>query len=207
MSTEKLAADMGANIYAKPLEDACIRWGIIDGYDKARFLAQLYFESAGFKRVEENLRYSANRLLEVFKGRNGMTTLAQAQAITGGGPESVANAMYGGAWGEKNLGNVKRGDGWRFRGRGLIQTTGRANYRRASIEMFGDERLLDDPDMLLIPDVAAGSAACYWHSRRCNGITDIEVLTRKINGGTHGLTERKYWTQVAYGLVDAQVSR
>lgn len=201
MSTEKLAFLMGAKNYSKPLEDACIRWGIIQGRDKARFLAQTHVESAGFSRVEENLNYSAKRLMEVFPGRNGLTP-AVARNLAAEGPRAVANFVYGGGWGRKNLGNDAKDDGWKFRGRGLIQTTGRDNYQATSLGMFGDRRLLDDPDLLLDPEHAASSAAYYWYSRRLNGIEDIAVLTRKINGGKHGLAQRRHQTERAYDLLE-----
>jgi putative chitinase len=201
MSTEKLAFLMGAGVYSKPIEDACIRWGIIQGRDKARFIAQLYVESAAFKRVEENLNYSAKRLVEVFGKRNGMT-LAVAKSIAAAGPRAVANMIYGGEWGREHLGNVHPDDGWDFRGRGLIMLTGRDNYRAASIGCYGDNRLLDEPDMLLLPEVAANVAAWFWYSKHLNGIEDIAVLTRRINGGKEGLDKRRSATNRAYDLLD-----
>lgn len=201
MSTEKLAFMMGAGIYAKPIEDACIRWGIINGRDKARFIAQLYVESAAFKRVEENLNYSAKRLVEVFGKRNGLTPEI-AKRIAAAGPRTVANFIYGGEWGRAHLGNVAADDGWDYRGRGLIQLTGRDNYGTASVGCFGDNRLLNEPDMLLLPDVAADVAAWYWYSRHLNGVEDVSVVTRKINGGQEGLDKRRSATNRAYDLLD-----
>lgn len=98
-STETLAAAMGAGMYAQPLEDVCIRFGIVSALEKSHFLAHVAAESQGFSRVRENLGYSAARLLEVFPGRNGLTTLAQAKGIVAGGRNAVAEAIYGGAWG------------------------------------------------------------------------------------------------------------
>ena len=201
MSTEKLAFLMGAGVYSKPIEDACIRWGIIQGRDKARFIAQLYVESAAFKRVEENLNYSAKRLVEVFGKRNGLTP-AIARNIAAAGPRAVANFIYGGRWGFENLGNVEPDDGWMFRGRGLIQLTGRDNYSSASIGCYGDFRLRDEPDMLLLPEAAADVAAWFWYHNHLNGIEDIAVLTRKINGGKHALAQRRSATNRAYDLLD-----
>lgn len=200
MSTELLASQMGAGKYSKPIEDACIRWGIVEGRDKARFIAQLYVESDGFRHVAENLNYSAKRLAQVFGGRNGLTP-ARAEILAGIGPKAIANFIYGGEWGRKNLGNTQPNDGWDFRGRGLIMLTGRANYQRMSLEAYGNDRLLVDPDDLLMPEVAADTAACFWHRQRLNGITDVAVVTKKINGGQMGLAERIAQTNRAYNLL------
>lgn len=201
MSTEKLAFLMGAKQFSKPIEDACIRWGIVDGRDKARFIAQLHVESGGFSRIEENLNYSASRLVQVFPGRNGLTS-AGAKGLAAAGPRAVANFIYGGAWGAKNLGNIEPDDGWNFRGRGLIQITGRSNYRTASMGMFGDHRLLEEPDMLLLPHYAADSAAWFWYDRKLNGVEDVREVTKKINAGLMELTKRQTQTERAYDLLD-----
>ena len=201
MSTEKLAFLMGAKEFSKPLEDACIRWGIVDGRDKARFLAQCHVESMGFSRVEENMNYSAKRLMEVFPGRNGLT-MEIARNLAAEGPRAVANFVYGGKWGRENLGNIHPDDGWKYRGRGLIQTTGRDNYRETSLGMFGDLRLLDDPDMLLLPEYAASSAAYYWYSRWLNGVEDVREVTRRINPALRELDKRRAQTARAYDLLE-----
>ena len=201
MSTEKLAFLMGAKEFSKPLEDACIRWGIIEGRDKARFLAQCHVESMGFNRVEENMNYSAKRLMQVFPGRNGLNQTI-AKNIAAQGPRAVANFVYGGKWGRENLGNLAANDGWDYRGRGLIQTTGRDNYRATSMGMFGDLRLLDDPDLLLLPEHAASSAAYFWYSRRLNGVEDVREVTMRINPGLLELDKRRAQTARAYDLLE-----
>lgn len=201
MSTEKLAFMMGAKDYSKPIEDACIRWGIVDGRDKARFIAQLQVESGGFTRIEENMNYSAKRLLEVFPGRNGLTA-ADARQLSAAGPRAVANFVYGGRWGRDNLGNTEQGDGWKFRGRSLIQTTGRENYRNTSMGCWGDLRLLEDPDLLLLPENAADAAGWFWYSRKLNGVEDVREVTRRINAGLRELGKRIAQTEKAYDLLD-----
>lgn len=99
--------------------------------------------------------------------------------------------------GRRDLGNLQKGDGRRYKGRGLIQITGRINYRACSQALFGDERLLDEPEQLEQPEAAAQSAAWYWASRNLNHFADageMLTVTRRINGGTHGLDERiAYW--------------
>lgn len=201
MSAEKLAFLMGAKQFSKPIGDACIRWGIVNPNDQARFIAQLHVESGGFSRVEENLKYTATRLVEVFGNRNGLNTTI-ARQLSAAGPRAIANFIYGGAWGRRNLGNTQPDDGWNFRGRGLIQTTGRTNYRDTSMGCWGDLRLLDDPDMLLLPEHAADAAAWFWYSRRLNGITDVKEVTRKINSGLLHLDKRIVQTKRALALVD-----
>jgi putative chitinase len=100
--------------------------------------------------------------------------------------------------GRKDLGNVNPGDGMKFKGRGIFQTTGRANYKAVSIHLFNDERLLTDPSVLVIPEYAVKSAAFYWQSRNINQFADADDVlgvTKRINGGTNGLQDRmKYLT-------------
>lgn len=96
--------------------------------------------------------------------------------------------------GRKDLGNTQQGDGARFCGRGLIQITGRANYGRASQALFGDDRLLKNPELLEQPEWAAKSAVWYWSTRNLNVLADRDRftdITRAINGGTNGLEDRK----------------
>lgn len=96
--------------------------------------------------------------------------------------------------GRKDLGNTQTGDGARFCGRGLIQVTGRANYAKCSQALFGDDRLLKNPELLEQPDWAAKSAVWYWSTRNLNALADQDRftdITRSINGGTNGLEDRK----------------
>lgn len=210
VSTEKLATQMGAGKFAKPLEDAAIRWGIVNGRDKARWLGQLYVESNAFKSVAELTGYSAKGLFATFgptpknpEGRNGLKTMAMAQQLVAAGPRAVFNHIYGGKWGRENLGNTQSDDGWNFRGRSLIQTTGRENYEKTSMGMFGDRRLLENPDLLTVAEHAADAAGWYWYSRRCNGIEDLREVTRKINPGLKHLAERVAATERAYRLLES----
>lgn len=206
MSTELLAAQMGAGKFALPLEQACIRWGIVSSGDKCRFLAQCHVESQGFTRVEENLRYTTvKRLLAVFGNRNGLNATI-ATSLIQQGPMAIANFVYGGKWGRDNLGNTHPGDGWNYRGSGLIQTTGRDNFRMTSVGMYGDNRLLATPDLIRTDEGAAESAAYYWYKKRLNGITDISVLTGKINTAKRELAERRAQTERAYRLLESMKS-
>lgn len=93
--------------------------------------------------------------------------------------------------GRKDLGNVIAGDGLRFMGRELIQVTGRANYRACSIALFGDERLLQTPELLEQPAHAVASAFWFLDSKGIGQLTDLKAITRKINGGLNGLKDRQ----------------
>ncbi|KPA87689.1 putative chitinase, partial [Pseudomonas asplenii] len=93
------------------------------------------------------------------------------------------------------LGNTPAadGDGQRYRGRGLIQITGRSNYRQCSVALFGDERLLQQPELLEQPQWAAESAAWFWQQQGLNELADADQfnsITRRINGGLNGLEDR-----------------
>lgn len=95
--------------------------------------------------------------------------------------------------GRRDLGNTEPGDGVRFRGRGLIQITGRTNYRACSLGLFGDDRLLDQPELLEAPVNACRSAAWFWHTMDLNKLADIGALrpiTKAINGGYNGYEDR-----------------
>lgn len=106
--------------------------------------------------------------------------------------------------GRKDLGNTQLGDGAKFCGRGLIQVTGRANYRTASQVLFGDERLLFSPELLEKPEWAAKSAVWFWSTRNLNELADADRftdLTKKINGGTNGLEDRKARYRLALSVL------
>ena len=106
--------------------------------------------------------------------------------------------------GRKDLGNTQPGDGAKFCGRGLIQVTGRANYRPASQVLFGDERLLFSPELLEKPEWAAKSAVWFWSTRNLNELADADRftdLTKKINGGTNGIEDRKARYRLALSVI------
>ena len=106
--------------------------------------------------------------------------------------EAIANIVYGGNWGKINLGNTQLGDGWRFRGRGLIQLTGRANYQ--AYKEYSGHDVIANPDLASRPDIAIDIAGWFWSVRfKLNPIADknnINSITEKINGGLTNLTER-----------------
>lgn len=150
---------------------------------QAHFLAQAGHESAGFKTLVENLNYSAEGLRATWPTR---FTPERAAAMARK-PELIANHVYG-----NRLGNTKQGDGWRFRGRGIFQLTGRENYARAGKAL--DMPFEAEPERLESPEAAAMTAAWFWKDRGLNALADADDLlavTRRINGGLHGLEDRR----------------
>ncbi|HEF4758428.1 TPA: glycoside hydrolase family 19 protein [Pseudomonas putida] len=111
----------------------------------------------------------------------------------------------------KRLGNTPEpdGDGQRYRGRGLIQITGRSNYRQCSLGLFGDERLLASPELLEQPQWAAESAAWFWDQSGLNELADrdqFNSITRRINGGLNGLQDRlQLWARARAVLCQPSV--
>lgn len=179
----RFAPKCDAEAMAPSLSDAADRFAIT-GNRLPNWLAQLHHESGGFTRMVENLNYSAKRLMQVWPRRFPTLQAAQPFAVNAA---ALAEKVYGG-----RLGNVQPGDGAKFIGRGLTQLTGRANYSAAAQAL--DLPLLDDPDLAATPAVAALIAGWFWDSRGLNALADrddIEGITRKINGGTIGLAERK----------------
>jgi len=149
----------------------------------AHWFAQFAHESANFQRYEENLNYSAKRLMAVWPKR--FPTLARAQQFANN-PEALANEVYGG-----RMGNVSPGDGWKYRGRGPM-ITGRENYKMA--ERGTGLPLLANPDMAAEPENFVALACEYWDRRACNPLADrddLEGVTRIVNGGKIGLAERR----------------
>ena len=162
-------------------------WGIDKSLRHvAGFLAHTSHESGHFARVEENLNYSAQRLMAVWPRR--FPTLQRAQHFAHN-PEELANEVYGGRMGN---GPAASGDGWRNRGRGLIQLTGADNYRAyfAAVGLPDDA----DRDMILLPHYAADSAGWFWSRAGCNDLMDADDFdgtTQRINGGQVGAKERR----------------
>lgn len=153
----------------------------------AAFIAQTAHESSSFNVLQENLNYSKDGLRKVFPKYfpDDNTALRYARQ-----PKLIASRVYGGRMGN---GGEQTQEGWKFRGRGLIQVTGKNNYRACSRYLFNDDRLLDDPDLLLTPEFAMASAGWYWEVNNLNRVADsgdFALLTRRINGGTHGLNRR-----------------
>ena len=156
----------------------------------AAWLATIAHESARLTTLVENLNYSAQGLAQTWPGRYAdMPGQPNATAIrVARKPEDIANLTYSGRMGNGSAGS---GDGWRYRGRGLIQITGRANYAASGAELGLD--LINKPEQLEQPYLAAMSAAEWWHRHGCNELADtgdMAAVTRRVNGGLTGLDDR-----------------
>lgn len=164
----------------------------------AAFLGQCAVESAGFHSLEENLSYSAARLCQVWPRRFPNTVMAEAYAMN---PEALANRVYADRMGN---GDEASGDGWTFRGRGLIQLTGRAAYARFAVAMA---MTLDQAvKHAATQEGAADSAIWYWTANHLNTLANawsLDLITRKINGGTADAAERTRLCEVALHAIGA----
>jgi len=176
----------GADEWFKALWDALPQYEINTVERVAAFIAQCAHESGGFSTLEENLNYKAATLTKLWPQRFP-TGVAEQYA---GKPEKIANKTYGGRMGN---GPEDTQEGYKFRGRGLLQLTGKDNYRACSQALFQDETLLEDPDLLLDPYYAIHSACWFWSKNKLNQFADsgdLTTMTKKINGGTIGLPDR-----------------
>ena len=161
----------------------------------AHFFAQTAHETGGFKAFSENLNYSADGLNKIFpKYFKNAGRDANAYARN---PEKIANVVYASRMGN---GDPSSGDGWKFRGRGALQLTGRDNYQ-AFANYLGKTEIITNPD--LVANVYAFESAFFFFERNklwsiCDqGINEaaIVALTKRINGGTHGLDDRRTRTK------------
>jgi putative chitinase len=154
----------------------------------AAFIAQCAHESGGFMVLTENLNYRWQSLRKVFPRYFPDDAIAQDYANRPNKQEAIANRVYGGRMGN---GPEESGDGWRYRGRGLIQLTGRDNYTwfAASLQITPEEAT----EYLATFEGAAQSACWFWETNKLNQWADkgdILTLTKRINGGTIGLDDR-----------------
>ena len=165
----------------------------------AHFFAQTSHETGGFKAFSENLNYSAQGLQGIF-GKYFPGTLEESYARQ---PEKIANRVYASRMGN---GDEASGDGWKYRGRGALQLTGKANYE-AFAKYLGTNEVMENPD--LVATKYAFESAMFFFERNklwtiCDkGINDAAILelTKRINGGTHGLEDRKAKTYKYYEYV------
>lgn len=160
------------------------KYGINTPLRKAHFLAQLEHES-GLKPVAENLNYSAKRLREVFL--KYFPTIEKANAY-GSKPEKIANLVYANRMGN---GDEQSGEGYKYRGRGFIQITGKNNYAALSKDTGID--YVNNPDWLLREADAMISAVWYWNRINGNKLANadnIKAITKAINGGFNGIEHR-----------------
>lgn len=191
----KIVDQATADKWADSLQATCDRFEINTPERIAGFVAQCAHESGMFKSVSEGLNYKVEALKALF-GRHRISEEdcnkygridGKQQADQAG----IANAIYGGEFGKKNLGNTEYGDGYAYRGRGLIQLTGKANYKRAGDSLGVD--LVGNPDLVATPEYAALTAGWFWSANNLNALADAKDLlgmTKKVNGGTIGIEHR-----------------
>jgi putative chitinase len=171
--------------YVEPLNEVLAFYEINTSQRISMFLAQVGHESGGLRARKENLNYRAETLVKVFpkyfRGKNPNDYAKN--------PEKIANLVYASRMGN---GPPESGDGYRYRGRGLIQLTGKSNYQAFASDM--EMSLEDATTWLETAEGAAWSAAWFWDSRELNKWADnddVLTVTKKINGGTNGLEERE----------------
>lgn len=165
---------------------------------EAMFIAQCAHESAGFTRFDENLNYSAERLLQVFPKYFKNSYEAQRYAHN---RVAIGSRIYANRMGNRDEAS---GDGWRFRGRGCIQLTGRNMYEAAGAALRLP--LVTFPDHVEHAHTGAPVAAWYWHTHGCNALADRDdfvAVTKAINGGVNGLADRQKWLKKIRALQGA----
>lgn len=177
--------------FIDPINDTLLRFDISTKQRQAAFLAQIAHESNCLKNTEENLNYSAERLAAVWPrrfatdGKPNFTAEAIARQ-----PERIANIVYA-----NRMGNAESGDGWKYRGRGLKQITGRNNY--TALTHYFKVDFVKNPDLVSGPLYAALSAGWFWYANDLNRFADVDDfkgLTKAINGGLIGYEDRvKFW--------------
>lgn len=184
-----------ADKWVNALNETCQEFAIDSPYRIAGFLSNVAHESGGFKFVSENLNYSAASLMRVWSSRFPTVEIAQRYAMQ---PENIANRAYADRMGN---GDEASGDGWKYRGRGLIQLTGKNNYVAYSLAC--DNEALQKPDIVAEPKYAAESAGWFWNVSRLNQLADaqdIQGMRKRINGGLNGLddVQMKYSQVMSY---------
>lgn len=190
-----IARNPQAEVFADAITKATDKWGVNTKERMAEWLAQWSHETQGFTKLRESLNYAAEVLIVRFPkriskddaykyGRFGQAPYAKKGEHPADQIE-IANRIYGGEWGAKNLGNTQTGDGARFIGRGFPHVTGRTNYTRCSKALCGDDTLVYRPEFLEQPKYAADAGGWYWHDRNLNEFADrgdIHAITMKVTG-------------------------
>ena len=197
----KLAALKGHipdNVIAQ-IPDTAAKFNITNPLRLAHFLAQIGHESGGFRATSENLNYSSKGLVSIFKKYFPTIQLAEAYARK---PEKIANKVYANRMAN---GNEASGDGWKYRGRGYIQLTGKDNYNKFNSEV--PENILATPD-LVATKYPMMSAAWFFNRNNLWTICDrgaddttVTAVTKRVNGGTIGLADRIKHFREYYNLL------
>ena len=186
MNSQQLQALGIDEKWLDPLNATFAKYDISTPVRQAFFVGQCAHESNNFKVIEENLHYSAQALMRVWPSRFPDQATADKYANN---PEKIANKVYAGRMGN---GNEESGEGWAFHGRGLIQLTGKDNYKNCGDALKFN--LIVEPNNLLMPQYAALSAGWFWSKVGLNTLADAQdtdTMTKRINGGLLGLDDRK----------------
>jgi putative chitinase len=183
-----------------PLQRACATFDIDSPTRIAAFIGQCAVESGYFTHLEENLYYTTPaRLLSIFPSK--VTSLQQAMTLVRN-PKALANCVYAGKNGN---GNPLTGDGWRYKGRGAFQLTGKGNYSDAATET--GRPYVTQPELVALPEDACLTAAWYWNCHKLNLLADswhIDAITKAINGPA--MLERDLRRQRSQEALDALTS-
>lgn len=158
--------------------------------DVAAFMANCHHESDGFTKFVENLNYKVSALISLFSRKRISEQQCRAYGRTDtqkANQEAIANTIYGGEWGRINLGNLVYGDGWKYRGAGAIQLTGKSNQEKYFKSI--NEPCL--PEKLQTLEYALDSACWFWKIKNIDSIVKFEDKCKAVNGGVIGLEERK----------------
>ena len=177
------------------------KWGIITPKQQSAFIGQCGHECGNFKILEENLNYSAERLMAIWPKRFPTMNVAQPYHRN---PRKIANKVYANRMGNRDEASD---DGWRFRGSGWLQLTGHDNFYHAGKACGVD--FVMKPDLVRTPQYAAMTAGWFWATHNCNQLAeagDWTGLTKKINGGTIGLNDRVHHTEMAMAIMSHQSS-
>ena len=186
LNLSKLEGHIPAAVLAQ-IPDTAAKFNITTNLRLAHFLSQCGHESGGFKAVSENLNYSADGLVKIF-GKYFNSTTAAGYARN---PEKIANRVYSARMGN---GNEASGEGWKFRGRGYIQLTGKSNY--SSFDKMVEDDIIANPD-LIATKYPLASAAFFFNNNGLWAVCDkgadtatVTAVTKRVNGGTIGLDDR-----------------
>jgi putative chitinase len=178
--------------WALALIDQMPQWDIDAPNEEASFMAMVAQESKALSTFEENLSYSAGRLVAVWPNRFYLGQPVDGKRNAGeyaSNGRRLAEFVYGGRMGNGPEGS---GDGWKYRGRGPVQITGRKNYTAAE-DALGLS-LVVNPDLVLTPSIGARVACWFWKANGFDSIdddNDVRAETRKLQGGTEGLEARQ----------------
>lgn len=184
--------------WVDPLNETFARFDISNPNRQAAFIGQCGHECGNFRILEENLNYRAATLMKLWSKRFPTLEIANQYA---GNSKKIANMVYASRMGNRDEAS---GDGYRFRGRGCIQTTGHANYFHAGQALGVD--FVMEPDLVASPKYAALTAGFFWSTHGLNELADKQdhkSITKRINGGFIGLAEREEHTRMALAVLTA----